>query len=113
MIDDHWKTNSLISMLKESLPIQANITPYLSAALMRQTPDIAIPRKCNVVSIFYTGDMGGILCALDLGGGETKTPHVVSITHLTFDRRVPHSREIEAYQRHRIKKLKRQQGPGY
>jgi hypothetical protein len=50
---------------------------------------------------------------LDIGGGGAKTAHVVSITHLTFDRRVPLSREIEAYQRHRIKKLKQQQGRDY
>jgi hypothetical protein len=109
MIDEPRKTDLLMSMLKESLPIQANITPHLSDALMNKSPDIAIPKKCNVISVFYTGDMGGILCALDIGGVETKTPHVVSITHLTFDRRVPLSREIEAYQRHRIKKLKQEQ----
>jgi hypothetical protein len=57
--------------------------------------------------------MGGILYGLDIGGAQTKTPHVVSITHLTFDRRVPLSREIEAYQRHRSKKLRQQQGRGY
>jgi hypothetical protein len=57
--------------------------------------------------------MGGILCGLDIGGAETQAAHVVSITHLTFDRRVPLSREIEAYQRHRIKKLKQQHGRGY
>jgi hypothetical protein len=57
--------------------------------------------------------MGGILCGLDIGGAETEAAHVVSITHLTFDRRVPLSREIEAYQRHRIKKLKQQHGRGY
>jgi hypothetical protein len=113
MIDDPGKTDLLISTLRESLPIQANITPCLSDALISRSPDITIPKKCNVVSIFYTGDMGGILCALDIGGVETKTPHVVSITHLTFDRRVPLSREIEAYQRHRIKTLKQRQGPGY
>jgi hypothetical protein len=39
--------------------------------------------------------------------------HVVSITHLTFNRNAPLFREIEAYQRHRIKKLKQQQGSGY
>lgn len=75
--------------------------------------EITIPKKCNVTNIFYTGDMGGILCGLDIGGAETKNAHVVSITHLAFDRRVPLSREISAYQRHRIKKLKQQQGRGY
>jgi hypothetical protein len=58
MIDDPRKTDLLISMLMESLPIQANITPYLFDALMSKSPNITIPKKCNVVSIFYTGDMG-------------------------------------------------------
>jgi hypothetical protein len=113
MIDDVRKTDLLISMLKESLPIEVNITSYLAGALADQSPDVAIPKKCNITNVFYTGDMGGILCGLDIGGAETKTPHVVSITHLAFDRRIPLSREIEAYQRHRIKKLKKQHGRGY
>jgi hypothetical protein len=112
MIDDPRKTDLLMSMLKESLPIEAIVTQYLAGALMQQSPDVIIPKKCNITSVFYTGDMGGILCGLDIGGAETKTPHVVSITHLAFDRRVPLSREIDAYQRHRIKKLKQQQARG-
>jgi hypothetical protein len=100
-------------MLTESLPIEANITQYLARELMKKSPDIGIPKKCNVTNVFYTGDMGGILCGLDIGGAETKTAHVVSITHLTFDRRVALSHDIESYQRHRIKKLKQQQGRVY
>ena len=113
MIDDRRKTDLLMSMLTEALPIEANVTQYLADELMEGSPGITIPKKCNVTSIFYTGDMGGILCGLDIGGADAKTAHVVSITHLTFDRRVRLSREIEAYQRHRIKKLKQQQGRGY
>ena len=113
MIDDPRKTDLLLSMLTEALPIEAHISQYLASELMDKKPDVAIPKKCNVTKVFYTGDMGGILCGLDIGGAETKTAHVVSITHLTFDRRVPLSREIEAYQRHRIKKLKLQWGRGY
>jgi hypothetical protein len=113
MIDDPSKTDLLIAMLKESLPIQTMITPYLASALAKQSPDIPIPEQCSVIDVFYTGDMGGILCCLDIGGPDTKTPHLVSITHLTFNRRVPLAREIEAYQRHRNKKLKQQQGRGY
>jgi hypothetical protein len=41
---------------------------------------------------------------------NTAVAHLVSITHLTFNRNIPLAREIEAYQRHRNKKLKRQQG---
>jgi hypothetical protein len=108
MIDDPWETDLLIALLKESLPLEARITQYLAGALLEKSPDMTIPKKCNVTSVFYTGDMGGILCGLDMGGTETDYAHVVSITHLAFDRRVPLSREINAYQRHRIKKLKQQ-----
>jgi|SRR5271166_3195550 len=110
MIDDPTKADLLIARLKGSMPIEANIPQYLASVLADKSPDIAIPRKCNVIDIFYTGDMGGILCALDIGGADTETAHIVSITNLTFDRRVPLSREIETYQRHRIKKLKQQLG---
>jgi hypothetical protein len=94
MIDDPRKTDLLISMLKESLPIEANITQYLAGAMLERSPDITIPKKCAVTSGFYTGNVGGALCGLDMGGAETDNAHVVSITHLAFDRRVPLSREL-------------------
>jgi len=113
MIDQHEKIDLLIARLKESLPIQANIASPLAKLLAEMSPDTPIPAKCNVTSVFYTGDMGGIICGLDIGGPDTKNPHLVSITHLTFHRHVPLSREIEAYQRHRIKKLRQHHDRGY
>ena len=77
----------------------------------KQNPDLAVPYRCNVVSVFYMGEEGGIVCGLNIGGPDTKTPYFVSITHLTFERRMPLFRQIDAYQRHRIKKLKQQSGP--
>lgn len=59
------------------------------------------------------GEEGGIVCRLDLGGPDTKTPLIVSITHLNFDRRSPLFQQINAYQRHGVKKLKRQAGRGF
>jgi hypothetical protein len=42
MIDDPRKTDLLMSMLTESLPIEVNVTPYLAGELMEleghQTP---------------------------------------------------------------------------
>jgi hypothetical protein len=43
MIDDENKTDLLIAMLKESLPIRTKITPYLARAMAQQSPDISIP----------------------------------------------------------------------
>jgi hypothetical protein len=85
----------------------------LAHLLAKQTPDIPIPARCNVIDVFYMGDEGGITCCLDIGGRDTKTPHLVSLTHLRFHRHVPLAREIDAYQRHRVKKLNRQRGRGY
>ena len=44
---------------------------------------------------------------------QTQNANLVSITHLGFHRNTPLSREIDLYQRHRIKKLKQQNARGY
>jgi hypothetical protein len=108
MIDDPDKTDRLVDALEASLPIETRLSASLIQTLSKRSPDVAIPTKCNVVSVFYMGEEGGIVCALDIGGPNTKTPHLVSITHLIFERKVPPFSQIDAYQRHRIKKLKQQ-----
>ena len=80
--------------------------------MAEQSSDTPIPGKCNVIDVVYSGDEGGIVCCLDIGGPDAKVAHLVSITLLSFNRSVPQAREIETYQRHRTKKLKRQQGRG-
>jgi hypothetical protein len=65
------------------------------------------------ITFFTDDEEGGIVCGLDIGGPDTKTPYIVSITHLSFDRRMSLFRQIDAYQRHRIKKLKQQTGRNY
>ena len=109
MLDHPGKTDLLIAMLKEVVPIPTNITPYLARELSKRSPDIPIPTRCNVVDVLYSGDMGGIICCLDIGGPRAERAHLVSITHLAFNRNTPLSRDIETYQRHRNKKLKQQQ----
>ncbi len=113
MLDEPWKTQLLIVGLKESLPIPAIIPPQLARKLADQQPGSSIPSRCNVIDVLYTGDFGGVLCSLDIDGREAEGVHLVSITHLSFSRNVPLFREIEAYQRHRIKKMKKQQGFAY
>jgi hypothetical protein len=108
MIDDPGKTGRLVDALKAAMPIETRLPASLMQALSKRTPDLAIPPRCNVGSIFYMGEEGGIVCALDIGGPDTKTQHLVSITHLIFERKVPLYSQIDAYQRHRIKKLKQQ-----
>lgn len=113
MIDDPDKTERLITDMKAALPLEARLSPGVRAMLLQRSSESTIPDRCQVVSIFYMGEGGGIVCGLDIGGPDTKTPFLVSITHLAFDRRSPLFRSIDAYQRHRIKKLKQQAGRGY
>jgi hypothetical protein len=108
MIDDPAKTGRLVDALEASLPIETRLPASLILTLSVQDPDAAIPARCNIVGIFYAGEEGGIVCALDVGGPNTETAHIVSITNLNFDRKVPLFSQINAYQRHRTKKLKQQ-----
>ncbi|MFH1158289.1 MAG: hypothetical protein V1721_05325 [Pseudomonadota bacterium] len=108
MIDNPEKTASLMAKIREALPIQANVTRYLKNALAEKTPKISVPDQCDIVDIVYTGDMGGILCSLKVGGADSEASVIVSITHLVFGRNISLAREIEAYQKHRVKKLKQQ-----
>ena len=58
--------------------------------------------------MFYTGDEGGIVCSLELpeaGGDEV---YLASITQLLFDPRLPLARPISLYQKHRLKRIRRQ-----
>ena len=68
---------------------------------------MTLPPRCQITWIHYAGDEGGILCKLDFGQEDTDQAFFVSITHLTFDRRLPLAREIAAYQKHRVKRIRR------
>jgi hypothetical protein len=89
--------------------MQASLKSF-SVALHKKSPEIPIPARCQVVDVLNLGDEGGVACCLDIGGSDTAAVHIVSITHLLFDRRSPLFRDIDTYQRRRIKKLKQQRG---
>jgi hypothetical protein len=108
MIDDPEKAARLMKALEASLPMEARLSRPLIRTLTKQSPGETIPARCNVAKVLYAGEEGGILCALDFGGSDAKEVNVVSITHLIFERKVSVFREIDAYQRHRIKKLKQE-----
>ena len=106
LIDRLETVERLVARLSEALPVPARITAELQASLCRQT-GIAVPARCAVTWITNMGDEGGIVCKLDLGSDAGKEAFT-SITHLRFDPRLPLAREITAYQKHRVKRLRRQ-----
>ena len=110
MIDNPEKSAILIAKLKALLPIEAGLPKDLRRTLETKSPEIPIPPRCQVVDLLNLGNEGGVACCLDIGGADTEAVHIVSMTHLLFDRRSPAFRDIDNYQRHRVKKLRQQRG---
>ncbi len=110
MIDNMAKTTTLVENMRAALPIGAEITARTHQCLQDGSPDLAFPHRCLITEIHYVGDGGGVVCKLDFGVPDAGKVHFVSITHLTFNRRTPLSREIRLYQKHRIKRLRKLEG---
>lgn len=106
MIDDVEKSVTLVDRMRAALPMRAFTTMGLRRTL-QQSSKQGSPHECRVTEVRYAGDEGGIACILDFGVNDTEKVHIVSITHLRFDRRHPLAGEIEAYCKHRIKRLKK------
>jgi len=110
VIDHPDQVARLLVALRAALPMPARMTPPLLATLREQNPALPAAAACRITRVDYTGDEGGITCHLAREGADESGRLVVtSITHLDFDPRLPLAREIAAYQKHRIKRLKRAQ----
>lgn len=106
MIDNADQVERLLAKLQATLPLPARITPELAATLLDKGHAPEIKSACSVTWISYAGDEGGIMCRLSFGD-ERENAVFISITHLRFDPRLPLAREITAYQKHRVKRLRR------
>lgn len=108
MIDNQDQAERLLSRLTEVMPLSALASPPLIANLRGRSSIAKITPECKVAKAFYTGDEGGVVCQVIFDEDETEQVFLVSITHLAFDCRLPVAREIAAYQKHRIKRICRQ-----
>jgi hypothetical protein len=108
-IDDYRAEQALTEKIKANLPIQVFPTKELVKGLKAQGKSIDATQTFNIQDVFYSGDMGGITCALE-NKPEDKEAFVVSITHLKVDPDHPLASEIEAYQRQRVSGLAIQNG---
>jgi hypothetical protein len=96
------KTKPLVEEMKQYLPIPARPTKELYQFLRKKGINIDMGRDLNILEVFDSGDMGGIICAIE---GNKKQGLVISITHLRIKPDHPLSDKILAYQKQRIKKL--------
>ena len=107
MIDNLEQVDRLLCKLEASLPVPALAAPDLVASLAEHSSGTEISPHCRITKVHYLGDEGGIVCHLDLDGETGSRAFIVSITHLMFDPRLPLAREIARYQKHRVKRLRR------
>jgi hypothetical protein len=108
MIDNPGNTERLMSIMKAALPLEARIGSQLAVKLQDRIPDLKPLQRCQITQVFYSGDEGGIVCCLDLLGAAGEEVYLASITHLVFDPKLPLTRQIALYQKHRIKCIRRE-----
>jgi hypothetical protein len=107
VIDNQDEVERLLRELTKAMPLSALATPALMAKLREQSSTANITPDCKVTKVIYAGDEGGVICHLAFDEEDKEEVFLVSITHLAFDRRLPVARKIAAYQKHRIKHLRR------
>ena len=105
MLDHPEKTARLLAELKAAAPFKVALTPELVAYLQAENV-AAVQVEHTVADLSYAGDEGGIVCHLapSEGGGVL----FVSLTHVRVPRSMLLSSAILSYQKHRVKKLKKE-----
>ena len=102
-IDDPVLARQLYLDMEASLPINVRITERGFEGLKEQSANISnADHVYQIESLFYTSDMGGILCSLNREASEeeeNRTAMVMSLTHLRVDSSHPLAARIKEYQK--------------
>ena len=110
MLDKPERTAELLVAMRAALPFEVSLTPELVTHLARHEKPVAVKATETVTDISYAGDEGGIVCHITLtDGGNTVFD---SLTHVRVPRTLPFAADVLAYQKHRVKWLKKQQSAG-
>jgi hypothetical protein len=104
MLDKAEKTYQLLATLKAAAPFEVELTPSVIAHL--RTQQIAVKPQQIVTEISYAGDEGGIVC--HMAPEEGRDALIVSLTHVRAKRSLAFAAAVLDYQKHRLKKLKKQ-----
>ena len=107
MLDKPEKTRELMGILDVAVPFEVAMMLDLIEHLARQHKPVAIKPIETVSAVSYLGDVGGIICHIQPEDAESAV--VVSLTHVRVHRTLPFAAAVLDYQKHRVKKLRRQQ----
>ena len=105
MLDNPEKTTRLLTALKAAAPFEVEVLPSVVKHLQSENLAITNPTRQVVSDLSYAGDEGGIVCHIVPEGKREAL--IMSLTHVHVPRN-PHARAVIDYQKHRIKKLKKQ-----
>jgi hypothetical protein len=106
MLDKPEKTYPLLAALRAAVPFEVELTPSVIAHLRAQQVAVAVNPRQIVTEVSYADDEGGILC--HMAPEESRDALIVSMTHVRAKRSLPFAAAVLDYQKHRVKKLKKQ-----
>jgi hypothetical protein len=107
MLDHPEKTMRLLAALRAAAPFEVELTERLLKYLRAQSDGLADHTRHVVSDLSYAGDEGGIVCHM-LRSQDGRGALVVSLTQVHVPRALPFAAAVAAYQKHRVKKLKKQ-----
>ena len=106
MLDNPKKTEPLLAALKAAVPFEVELMPALIKHLQSENIATLNVIRQTVTDVSYAGDEGGIVC--HIVPPDRREAIVVSITHVRVPRTMPLASAVIDYQKHRVKKLKKQ-----
>src|SRR6266700_3325218 len=98
----------LIAALKVAVPFEINLTPEVVKQLQAENGANPVQTYRTVSDLSYAGDEGGIVC--HIVPPDEQQALFISLTHVRMPRSMPLARAVADYQKHRVKKLKKQGG---
>ncbi len=106
MLDNPERTARLLDALKRAAPFEVELMPPVLKQLQADKVAAANQPSQIVSDLSYLGDEGGIMC--HIAPPESDSAIIISLTHVRVPRSMPLAMAVFAYQKHRVKKLKKQ-----
>jgi hypothetical protein len=106
MLDNPKKTEPLLVALKAAVPFEVELMPELIEHLRATNIAMLNEIRQTVSDVSYAGDEGGIVC--HIVPLDRREALVVSLTHVRMPRTMSLAAAVIDYQKHRVKKLKKQ-----
>jgi hypothetical protein len=108
MLDDREQTDRLLVALKAAVPFEAQIDRAALQQLRGRNGGSVWTVRQTVRDVSYLGDIGGIVCHFQSPAAQEVA--VISLTHVRVPPSLPVAAQVVRYQKHRLKKLRRQGG---